>query len=144
MNSLIVLSLSSKCLSFRSLYKHHKKPEGTIFHTTALRERPHVHQQANKFITRKGITQDRLKRLRIAFHRVRATLQWRRSWSTDSPFILHKHLSNTMTCIFLRLSNVRVFPSAVDQAKKATFNGTFVCQILFQGKWTTSLQARTL
>jgi len=28
-----------------------------------------------------------------------------------------------MICLFLRLSNVRIFPSAAVQAKKATFEG---------------------
>jgi hypothetical protein len=52
-----------------------QKQQGTIFHTTALRERPPVHQQANKSTTRKGITQDKLKRLKMAFHRAQATSQ---------------------------------------------------------------------
>jgi hypothetical protein len=38
--------------------------EGTIFYTTALRELPLVHQQANKSITRLDITQDNTKRLK--------------------------------------------------------------------------------
>jgi hypothetical protein len=45
------------------------RQEGTIFHTTALRERPPVHQQANKSITRRGITQDNPKRLKMVFHK---------------------------------------------------------------------------
>jgi hypothetical protein len=135
MSSSIVLSFSLNYLSLRSHHRHHKRQQGTIFHTTALRERPPVHQQANKSTTRRGITQDRLKRLKIAFHKVRETSQWRRRWSTDSPFILHiQHLSITMTRFFLRLSKVRIFPYAAVQAKKATFKGTLVCHILFQGK----------
>jgi hypothetical protein len=39
-----------------------------------------------------------------------------------------------MTCHFLRLSMVRIFPRAVDQAKKVAFNGTLVRQTLFHGK----------
>jgi len=54
MSSSMVLSLSSNCLSLRSVHKHHIRQQGTIFHTTALRERPPDHQQANKSITRKG------------------------------------------------------------------------------------------
>jgi len=38
-----------------------------------------------------------------------------------------------MTLFFLRLSKVRIFPNAAVQAKKATFNGALVRQILFQG-----------
>jgi hypothetical protein len=59
MSSSMVLSLSSNCLSLRSVHKHHIRQQRTIFHTTALQERPPGHQQANKSITRKGITQDR-------------------------------------------------------------------------------------
>jgi hypothetical protein len=61
------------------------------------------------------------------------------------PFILHiQHLSNTMTHRCQRLSMVRIFPKTADQAKKATLNGAFVCQPLFQGKWKLSLQIMTL
>jgi len=49
-----------------------------------------------------------------------------------------------MTCLFLRLSKVRIFPSTADQAKKATFKETLVRQILLWGKEASSLQARTL
>jgi hypothetical protein len=49
-----------------------------------------------------------------------------------------------MTCRFLRLSMVRIFPRVADQAKNVVLKGTLVRQILFQGKWVTSLQARTL
>jgi hypothetical protein len=141
----MVLSLSSNCLSLRSLHRHHIRQQGTIFHTTTLWERPPVHQQAKRSTTRRGITQERLKRLKVAFQITQATSQWRRRWSTDSPFFLHKqHLSITMTRLFLRLSNVRIFPSATAQAKKATFKGTLVRQILFQGKWLVSLNTRAL
>jgi hypothetical protein len=51
------------------------------------------------------------------FHKAQAIAQWRRIWSTDSPILLHiQHLSITMTCRFLRLSMVRIFPMAADQA----------------------------
>jgi hypothetical protein len=145
MSSSMVLSLSSNCLSLHSLHKHHKRQQGTIFHTTALRERPPVYQQANKSTTQRGMTQDKLKRLKMAFHRARGTSQWRRMWSTDSSFILHiQHLSITMTRLFLRLSKVRIFHSAAAQSKKATFKGTLVRQMIFQGKWSASLQASAL
>jgi hypothetical protein len=49
-----------------------------------------------------------------------------------------------MTRFFLRLSKVRIFPNAAVQAKKATFNGALVRQILFQGNKEASLQARAL
>jgi hypothetical protein len=87
------------------------RQEGTIFHTTALRVFPLVHQQTNKSATLLSITQDSPKRLK--------NVQSRRRRSKDCTFLLHiQHLSITMTYLFLRLSIVRVFPRALDQAKK--------------------------
>jgi len=40
----------------------------------------------------------------------------------------------TMICYFLRLSIIRIFPNATDQAKKAALKETLGCQTLFQGK----------
>jgi len=60
------------------------------------------------------------KQLKKIFHKAQAISQWRRKWSTDSIFLLHtQHLSITMTCYFLRLSIVKIFPRTADQAKKA-------------------------
>jgi hypothetical protein len=141
----MVLSLCSSCLSLCSLYKHHKRQQGTIFHTTALRERPPVHQQANKSTTREGITQERLKRLKMTFHRARATSQWRRRWSTNSPFILHmQHLSITMIHFFLRLSKVRIFPCAAIQAKKSHFQGNLGPPNTFPGKMNILFGSKNL
>jgi len=39
-----------------------------------------------------------------------------------------------MICRFLKLSMVKIFPKAANQAKKVTFKGTLFRQILFQGK----------
>jgi hypothetical protein len=39
---------------------------------------------------------------------------------------------------------VRIFPKAVDKAKKATFNATLFCQILLQGKGVLSWKTRKL
>jgi hypothetical protein len=65
------------------------------------------------------------------FHMSQATSQWRRRWSTDSPFLLHmQHLSTTMTCYLLTLSIVRIFHRAADQGKKAAFKGILVCKTL--------------
>jgi hypothetical protein len=36
------------------------------------------------------------------------------------------------------LSKVKIFPRAVDQAKKGTLKETSICQILFQGKRESS------
>jgi len=39
-----------------------------------------------------------------------------------------------MTCRFLRLSIVRIFPRVADQTEKAALKGILVRQILFEGK----------
>jgi hypothetical protein len=49
-----------------------------------------------------------------------------------------------MTYRFLRLSTVRIFPKAANQAKKAFLKGTLVHQTLFYGKQKPSLQPMTL
>jgi len=55
-----------------------------------------------------------------------------------------QYLSTTMPYHFLRLSMVRIFSKAANQAIKAGLKGTLICQILFQAKIKTSLQTRTL
>jgi len=60
----IVLSLSSKFMSFISFRKHQKRHVGTIFHIAVLLGLPEDHQQSFKPITRLGITQDIPKRLK--------------------------------------------------------------------------------
>jgi hypothetical protein len=145
MSSSIVLSLSSNCLSLHSLHRHHIRQQGTIFHTTALRERPPVHQQAKRSITRRVITQEKLKRLKMAFQRTQAASQWRRRWSTDSLFFLHiQHLSITMSRLFLRLSNVRIFPSTAAQAKKDHFQGNLGTPNTFPREMTCLLKGKRL
>jgi hypothetical protein len=126
---------SSKHLAFLSLHKHYIRHKGIIFHTTALRERPPVPQQAFKSSTLQGITQCNLNRLKIACHSTCATSQWRSKWSTDSLSGIHKqHRFITTICFFLRLSKVRIFPRAIVHAKKAILEGAFIRQILFHGK----------
>jgi hypothetical protein len=103
-----LLSRSSKFQSFLSLQRHHLPHDSTMRATT-------IDQQANKSTPQLGITQDRPKQLKKAFHKVQATSQWRRRWSTNSPFFLHiQHLSTTITFHFLRLSVVKIFPRAAD------------------------------
>ena len=104
------------------------------------------HQSTNKqtsqllYYASPKIAQNDCKR-----RKAQATSQWWRRWSTNTPFLLHEwNLSTTITCHFLRLSIVGIFPMATDQAKKVALKGTLVCQILFQGKGVSSLQARTL
>jgi hypothetical protein len=56
------------------------------------------------------------------------------------PLAHTTHLLTTMAYRFLRLSIVRIFPRAADQAKKAALKRTSVHQILLQGKGVTSLR----
>jgi len=108
---------------------------GTIFQTAALLGLPDFHQQANKSITLLGITQDIPNRVKTWVHRVEATSQWRRRWSTVSPSLLHKqHLSTMTILLFLRLSTVSILPRAADHEKKAALEGAWVRHTLFQGK----------
>jgi hypothetical protein len=84
---------------------------GTIFQSATLLGLPDFHQQANKLITFLGITQDKPNQVKRAFHRAKVTAQWSRMWSIDSPFLLHKqHLSTIITCLFQRLSTIRILP----------------------------------
>jgi hypothetical protein len=119
---------------------HNKRQRGTIFHTTAHQVLP-----ASKLTTRLDITQDNPKRLKKTLHKAQATAQWRKRWSTDSLFLLHtQHLSITMTCRFLKLSLVSIFPRTADQAKKTNLKGALVHQILFQEKGESSIQIMSL
>jgi hypothetical protein len=52
----------------------------------------------------------------------------------DFPFLDMQHQSIIMTFLFLRLSKVKILPSAVVQTKKATLLGALFLQMLFQGK----------
>jgi len=133
--SSIEFSWSSKHLRFLSFQTHQKMQIGTIFQTAALLGLPDFHQQANKSITLLGITQDIPNRVKTWVHRVEATSQWRRRWSTVSPSLLHKqHLSTMMILLFLRLSTVSILPRAADHEKKAALEGAWVRHTLFQGK----------
>jgi hypothetical protein len=94
-------------------------------------------------ITLLGITQEIPKRVKRVLHKAEATSQWRRKWSTDSPLLLHKqHLSTIITCLFLRLSKVRILPRVAGHTKKAAFKGARVRHTLFQGKRLLSEQSQ--
>jgi len=139
------LSKSSKCLLFLSFHKHQKRQIGTIFQIAALIDLSDIYQQANSLITLLGITQDKSKRVKRALHKAEATSQWRRRWSIDSPLLLHmQHLSTIITCLFSRLSKVRILPSAADHTKKADLEGAWVHRTLFQGKQLPSEPANEL
>jgi hypothetical protein len=49
-----------------------------------------------------------------------------------------------MTRLFMGLSKVKIFSNIAAQAKKYTFKGTLVRQMLFQKKWSVSLQTSAL
>jgi hypothetical protein len=69
------LDMSSKHLAFLSFQIHHMRQRGTIFHTTALQDLPPTHQVAYNSLTLPSITQHNPNRMKIAFHKVRATPQ---------------------------------------------------------------------
>jgi len=143
--SSIELSMSLKHLKFISFHTHQKMHIGTIFQIATLLGLPEFHQHANKSITLLGITQNIPKRVKREFHKAEATSQWRRSWSTDSFFLLHKqHLFSMTKCLFLRLSTVRILPRAANHTKKAVIEGAWVRYTHFQGKQLPSEQAREL
>lgn len=110
--------------------------DGTIFHITAFRNLSKCpFQQAKTTTTQLGITHTNLTRLKIVFDRALVISQYSKSWSIDSPLFLHiQHQSTTITCRFLRLPIVKIFPKVVDQAKYATLSGALLRQILLQHK----------
>lgn len=66
----------------------------------------------NNSTTSCGMTHFTPKRLNTDTQKTLATLDWSRRWSIDSVLFLHmQRQSITMTCIFLRLSKVKIFPS---------------------------------
>jgi len=132
-------------MSFLSLHRHHNRHEFTIFHTATLRALPAVHQHTYKSTTRLGITPKSSNQLKKTSHKAPTTSQWRRRWSTDSPFFLHiQHLSTTMTYHFFKLSMIKILPRTTNQAKKATLKETSVRQTLFQGKREPLVRTKTL
>ena len=132
-------------MSFIFIQRHHKRKSGTIFYTTTLWVLPAFYRQASKSTTQLGKTQDSPKRRKRTFHNVQETSQRRRKWSTDSLFFLHiQHLSITVTCRFLRLFMVKIFPKATDEAKTTALKVELVRQILFQRKGKPSTRTKTL
>lgn len=103
-----------------------------ILHIATLRGLPNNPlQQVNRSTICLGITQFNPTQLKITCHKALATSQWIRRWSTCFPLLHMQHQSVTMTCRFLMLFTMRIFPKMADQAKKADLKGTLVCQILF-------------
>jgi hypothetical protein len=63
----------------------------------------------------------------------------------DSPSNLQrKHWLTMMTCLFLKLSRIRIFLKDTNQTKKAALEGALVRQMLFQEKERLSLYAIVL
>jgi hypothetical protein len=48
----------------------------------------------------------------------------------------------TITCLFLRLSKVRILPKAADHTKNIALDGACVHHTLFQGNLLLSVQAK--
>jgi hypothetical protein len=148
------LSLSLKCLityieliqSFISLQRHRIRQDGAIFHIVVFwRLRNCPFQQAKKSTTRLDMTQANPTRLKMEFQRALTISQWSKRWSTNSPLFLHiQHQSTTVTCRFLRLSIMRIFPKAANKAKNKILEWALFLQILFQGKGVLSCGARAL
>ena len=124
------LSKPSKHLLFISCHKHQNRQVGSIFQTAALLDFPEDHQQASKSTTRLGITQANPKQLNMASHKVEAISQCKRRWSTVSSLLLHmQHLFITITCLFLRLSKVRILSSPTEyllDQDKETYRDNFL------------------
>jgi hypothetical protein len=88
-----------------------------VLHSVDLRNFPL--QQAK--LTRRGMTQAKLKNPKIEFNKALANSQWSKRWSMVSPLFLHKqYQSITTLCCFLKLPKVRILPKVVIQAKIAT------------------------
>ena len=114
---------------------------GIIFQIEAASPLPNLPaQQANKSSTPLGITQQTPNSAKTISQRSRVIGQCKRRWLTDSPPDFHmQHQSKMSTFLFLRLSMVRILPSAAVHVKNATLVGTLTFQMLFhrKGKWST-------
>jgi len=115
-----------KASIFIFLHKYQKRHECTIFHIAAGSPPTSIQVDYSSSYNPRSP-----KSTEKTFQMAQTTSQWRKIWSTDSPFLLHiQHLSTTMTSCFQRLSIVKIFPKAADQTKKPTLKGTLVCQTL--------------
>ena len=132
-------SQSSKHLAFHSRHMHQNKQCGTNLHKPIFRCLPNFpYQEANTSLTLYGITQYIPNKQKTIDHNSYVVGQWRRTWSTDSPHLLHiKHLLHTAICLFQRLSVVKILPKAAVQEKNTTLGGTLDCHTIFQGKSMT-------
>ena len=139
LNSRMDHSHPSKLLVFRSRQIHHIKQCGTILHIAILWCRLQLHdQQSNKSTTLCCITQQIPNKQKTILHISYAIGQWRRRWSTDSPYLLYYNTTQEQTkCLFWRLFVVRILPKVAAQEKKATWGVTFDCHTIFQGKGVT-------
>ena len=118
----IDFSTPLKVLAFRSHQRHHMRQCGIIFQILpALDLSKLLFQQVRRSTTSQGITQWTPNKIKIKFHSAWAIGQCKSKWFTDSPLVLHmQYQSNMITLLFLRLSVVRILPSAAVQMKKAT------------------------
>ena len=131
-------TVASTPVNVRAFLSHqifHMWQWGIIFQIDAASSLPNLPaQQANKSSTPLGITQQIPNNVKTISQRSRVIGQCNRRWLTDSPPDLHmQHQSKMSTFLFLRLSMVRILPSAAVQVKKETLVGTLTFQMLFQG-----------
>ena len=134
-------------LSLRSCQSHHMRQWGVIFQilpASDLLLGP-CHQ-LRRSTTPQGITHIVPKRIKTIDHNSQAIGQCKSKWLPVSPLNLHmQHQSIMISCLFLRLSIVRILPNAAVQTKKATLEGAFAFHTHFQGKlpwgwgWTRML-----
>ena len=68
-------------------------------------------------------------------HKAKVMSQWIKRWSIDSPLLQHiQHQLTNGRPHLVRLSKLRIFPSATVHKKNNTLLGTLTDQIPFQGK----------
>lgn len=88
------------------------------------------------------MTHSILKRQKTKTHKSLATSRWSKRWSMDSTLFLHKqHQSITMTCNFIRLFKVKIFPKATVQTKNTTLKRGLVSLNTLPRKRKDSMRA---
>lgn len=130
-NFTTIHSRSSKLQSFLSFQRHYIRQDSTIFHMMAFWSLPNalsckwkglLYNLSQPYKAEDGIPLGT------------SHSQWSKMWSIGSPLFLHMHNQSTiMTCYFLRLFVVSIFPKRANQAKNTTLKGALFRHIV-QGK----------
>ena len=133
-------TVASTPVNVRAFLLHqifHMRQWGIIFQIDAASPLPNLPaQQANKSSTLLGITQQTPNNVKTISQRSRVIGQCNRRWLTDSPPDLHmQHQSKMSTFLFLRLSMVRILPSAAVQVKKSNSGWNFDLPNAFPWKY---------